>query len=231
MARSRLPIPDTGPCARHPCDACRTCQRGRCCRTDNPEYRLPKLGEWDGPIYGDLGAVARPDGNHVECHACGELFTLVLAHAWKRHDLTGEEYRALFGLRLGDRLSGADYAELAAERTRERVKRGELRAGAPLPRATPEQLSARAQRVAERNRALGRPSLGELIVARLRTDETYRRTRAERAGHRYLTPEERAEIRRLRPGHTIQDLARAYGVSTSRVHRVLREEDHAAPQD
>lgn len=94
-----LTIPTEGCCAGHPCDNCPTCQKGRCCRRDNPDYRLPELGEWDGPIYGELG-VLNDDGEKVECHCCGEWYASVCVHAWHSHDLTADEYKSIFGLPL-----------------------------------------------------------------------------------------------------------------------------------
>jgi hypothetical protein len=35
-----------------------------------PFDQLPKLGDWDGPIHGQLGVLAT-DGDKVECHVCG----------------------------------------------------------------------------------------------------------------------------------------------------------------
>lgn len=89
---------DSSPaCAEHlPCDECRTCAAGRCCRRDNPAYRLPALGSIT-PIHGDLG-VRNDDGARVECHVCGGWFLSVASHSWAAHDVTMAEYRAAFGL-------------------------------------------------------------------------------------------------------------------------------------
>lgn len=35
-----------------------------------PEH-LPALGEWDGPIYGELGVLAVDENDQVQCHVCG----------------------------------------------------------------------------------------------------------------------------------------------------------------
>jgi hypothetical protein len=102
-----LPIVTDGPCAGHGCDGCRTCQRGHCCRRDDPDYRLPKLGDWDGPIYGELGRLA-DHGDTVTCHACGGDFISVAGHAYRAHDLTAAEYRAIFGLGIQRALVAAD---------------------------------------------------------------------------------------------------------------------------
>jgi hypothetical protein len=103
-----LEIKRVGPCAGHPCDNCKICQKGRCCRTDNPNYRLPELGEWDRPIYGELG-VLHDDGEQVECHCCGAWFDALGMHVWKAHNLRPAEYRAIFGLGRTTGLVGPRY--------------------------------------------------------------------------------------------------------------------------
>lgn len=88
-----------GCCKGHPCDNCKTCQSGHCCRRDNPGYKLPKLGDWNNPIYGQIG-VLNDDGGKVECHICGGWFVRLNPHIWRAHDTTSREYKSLFGLRL-----------------------------------------------------------------------------------------------------------------------------------
>jgi predicted nucleic acid-binding Zn ribbon protein len=119
-----LEIAQDGPCAGHPCDRCRRCMGSvpkrlrksrpgvdpRCCRLDNPHYRLPAEGDWDGPVYGTLGVLERDDDG-VECHACGERFRRMSAHVWQAHYLTGREYRAVFGLKLTESLDCDDLRE------------------------------------------------------------------------------------------------------------------------
>ena len=93
------------PCSGHACDGCRTCRSGRCCRRDNVNYQLPGLGDWDGPIYGELG-VLNNDGDKAECHVCGGWFGHLGGHVARAHDLTADEYRAIFGLRAKTKLIG-----------------------------------------------------------------------------------------------------------------------------
>lgn len=100
-----LHIATEGCCEGHPCDNCKTCQAGRCCRRDNPDYKLPELGEWDGPIYGELG-VLNDDGEKVECHCCGEWYLNLATHVWRTHELTPAEYRSIFGLARKCALAG-----------------------------------------------------------------------------------------------------------------------------
>lgn len=103
-----MPIAPDGCCAGHGCDGCHTCRGwpptsrgkgrpGRCCRQDNPHYRLPNEGEWDGQVYGQIG-VRNIVGDEMECHACGLFFRAVGPHAWQAHNLMTAEYRAIFGL-------------------------------------------------------------------------------------------------------------------------------------
>lgn len=64
---------------------------------------LPALGDWDGPIYGELG-VLETDEERVCCHACGRWFKALAHHARQTHLLTSDEYRAIFGLNAGTAL-------------------------------------------------------------------------------------------------------------------------------
>lgn len=83
-------------CSGHECDRCVLCLRGRCCRVDDPDYALPKMGEWQ-PVHGALGVITATD-TRIQCHACGAWYRTLTQHAWAAHDLTSREYRALFGL-------------------------------------------------------------------------------------------------------------------------------------
>lgn len=85
-----------GPCAGHLCDNCATCRHGRCCKRDLGGYHLPDEGDWDGPIFGKIG-VLNDDGGKLECHICGEWRRHLGCHLSK-HDVTADEYRAIFGL-------------------------------------------------------------------------------------------------------------------------------------
>jgi len=75
----------------------------------NPTARkpLPELGDWDGPLYGELGVLAT-DGQRVECHMCGGWYKLLPSHVWRAHGATAAEYRALFGLAAKHGLVSAD---------------------------------------------------------------------------------------------------------------------------
>lgn len=106
-----------GACVDHPCDGCRMCRSGRCCRRDQPDYRLPALGEWT-PVYGELGVLA-VDDDKAQCHACAGWFRNLALHAGRGHDLTAQEYKALFGLNRTTGLVGPSLRErLQANATR-----------------------------------------------------------------------------------------------------------------
>ena len=72
--------------------------------------RLPELGDWEGPLFGELGVLVH-EGDTVQCHACGGYFRSLASHAFLAHGLRGAEYRALFGLRRRTPLIGAALLE------------------------------------------------------------------------------------------------------------------------
>lgn len=137
---TRLELATEGPCKGHLCDNCRICRGGHCCRRDNPNYRLPEIGDWDGPTYGDLGKL-NDDGAKVECHCCGEWFKALQSHIWNKHDLTNDEYRALFGLNRHRGLCSTAYsARLAASPQAQHLKAlGKVTGRDVLAQITPEQ--------------------------------------------------------------------------------------------
>jgi hypothetical protein len=93
-------VTGTEVCVGHPCDSCWRCRRGVCCRRDNPNWRRPQLGDWDGAIYGELGVLtAEEDGERLVCHACGQAYRSLGAHVVQAHQLLAFEYKAIFGLR------------------------------------------------------------------------------------------------------------------------------------
>jgi hypothetical protein len=107
-----LPEDPSTACTDHPCDNCSICRRGPCCRADNPA-RPARLGDWDGPIYGELG-VLESDGDRVCCHACGGWHVQLGSHAFAAHGLTAEIYKIIFGLNVTTGLAGARYREADA---------------------------------------------------------------------------------------------------------------------
>lgn len=163
-----LTVPDAGPCARHRCDACRVCQSGRCCRRDNPDYRLPKLGEWGGPIHAPLGAVVSDDnGDTVRCHACGASYKGIALHAWFIHDLTAGEYKAVFGIPFKTPISSTRTRARFSESAHENIQRGRIDLDAMRERSmvalTQEQQSENGERGntrrAELRKARGLPPI------------------------------------------------------------------------
>lgn len=132
------------PCSGHPCDACRTCGLGRCCRRDNPSYRLPEVGTWQ-PVIGEIGVLAT-DGDKAECHICGRYFGRLGFHAVMAHDVTADEYRALFGLRRTTGLAGPRYAAKMAVLGKAHAGRLREMGAAAMSEMTTEQRSYWAQR-------------------------------------------------------------------------------------
>ena len=83
----------------HPCDGCGACRKGVCCRRTT-ELAWPQLGDWEGPIYGELGVlVTEEDGDRLVCHACGQSYRNLGTHVVQAHQLLAFEYKAIFGLR------------------------------------------------------------------------------------------------------------------------------------
>lgn len=86
--------------------------------------QLPELGEWDGPIHGELGVLAvEPDGSRVQCHACGRWFRFLASHVTQVHRLSADEYRALFGLRAQTGLMSPAMKERRREQTAALLRR------------------------------------------------------------------------------------------------------------
>lgn len=68
---------------------------------------MPEVGEWDGPVFGELGVLTHDDeGIRIQCHACGRWYKLLGTHLVKMHGIDSDEYRAYFGLNMGTRLAG-----------------------------------------------------------------------------------------------------------------------------
>lgn len=116
----------TAPCAGHECDNCGICRQGRCCRRDQPGYRVPELGEWDGPIFGELGVLVHED-DRVQCHCCGRWFKNLASHAALAHGLTADEYHHVFGLKAHTALIGT-----ALQQRRKELATPRLRAYQPM---------------------------------------------------------------------------------------------------
>jgi hypothetical protein len=71
----------------------------------------PQPGEWDGPLYGELG-VLETDGDRVVCLLCGRAFVHLGRHVVLTHRLPADHYRAIAGLRAGT--GGAVHARVPA---------------------------------------------------------------------------------------------------------------------
>ena len=147
---SKLIVPTDGPCKGHPCDNCRICRRGRCCRRDNPHYKLPKEGSWVGRVYGQLGQFAE-HGDRVQCHICGDFSKSVGLHVYC-HDVTPKEYRAYFGLNSTRPLCSTGLSQTLREVTSEKLRNytGRLKGCHAL---SPEQKSSILKGVPRRSEA------------------------------------------------------------------------------
>lgn len=177
-----LELAEIGCCRGHVCDACRTCNTGRCCRNDNPDYRLPSLGDWDGPIYGEVGRLVI-DGDRLECHACGNWFENLATHVRRSHDLLADEYKSIFGLKTSTGLTSPRLRSISASVGRKSMKH--INDNGLRRPPTPEQLSAINKGRSKRPEELR----GELVFSeKMRTDPDFRRSiiraQIERRGRR-----------------------------------------------
>jgi ROS/MUCR transcriptional regulator protein len=137
-----------GPCPGHECDACPRCTRQkspRCCRGDNPDYRLPALGSIT-PFYGALGEIAE-DTTEQQCHVCGLWWKYLAKHTEHAHDLTAVEYRAAFGLAYEQPLKGLALRARLREVADERGLRPPVNPFTGMTRERRQMLSARPYRL------------------------------------------------------------------------------------
>lgn len=209
---SELILATEGPCAGHLCDNCKICQRGRCCRKDDPDYTLPKLGEWDGPIYGELG-ILNDDGQRVECHCCGEWFRGLAAHIVHRHNLLADEYKAIFGLNKGQGLTSAATHEKISINAKTGSGIGRLKAMNDQIRPTPEQLSSMMK--GKKGRLQGNRS--HTIAAKRLYKSGYRLAWTK------LSDDDVREIRRRAPkGHKEKlVVATEFGISVHMIYEIM----------
>lgn len=103
------------------------------------------MGDWDGPLFGQLGVLHLEDGK-IECHCCGRWYRFLATHVWRTHAISADEYRALFGLTARHGLVSPDVSE-RLWRTALRTLRPYYERAADLACSIPfEQRSARARR-------------------------------------------------------------------------------------
>lgn|GEM_PF-6366494 len=103
------------------------------------------MGDWDGPLFGQLGVLHLEDGK-IECHCCGRWYRFLATHVWRTHEISADEYRALFGLTARHGLVSPDMSE-RLRRTALRTLRPYYERAADLARSIPfEQRSAHAHR-------------------------------------------------------------------------------------
>lgn len=211
------------PCRGHPCDSCKTCQDGRCCRQDAPDYRLPEMEDWRRPVFGRLGVFTIIGETQAECHICGQTYKNVGIHATVAHDVTPEEYRAYFGLMATTALACPTVRQQARRNGLAQVPRLKEQGRVYLP--TPEQISkmrqGRGPRLEERldptrRRRLRNLALANLPKARAATHENPEWVTRQRAWMRTLqaqvTPRKRVSL-------ACKVCGSAYEVVPSQVHR------------
>lgn len=95
-------------CSDHECDECATCRAGSCCGDSVYDANLPEQGSWVGPLHAPLGELVETDGL-VQCHACEWKGHALFSHV-RRHGITPEQYRAIFGLNTTTALCSASEA-------------------------------------------------------------------------------------------------------------------------
>jgi len=149
---SNLTVPTEGICAGHKCDACSMCRKGACCRRDRPDYRLPEVGTWPEPMFGELGRLERPDDEHVICHICGGAYKHMGLHANQSHGVWADEYRAYFGLNRLQGLTGRAWARTHSAAASEPERLAFLETVRVIP--TPEQHSATMTGMKERAQSI-----------------------------------------------------------------------------
>jgi transposase len=106
------------------------------------DAELPALGEWDGPVYGELGVLAT-DGTRLECHACGRWYVSLAGHALLAHGLSAAAYRAVFGLKAQTALAGPRLRARRRELADTRLAPYRARVTEVARAQTPEQRAAR----------------------------------------------------------------------------------------
>lgn len=98
---------------------------------------------WTGPVHGEFGTIG-DDGEHVQCHACGEWFHHLAMHINAKHGLNADAYRSAFGLTQNTKLSSQPY----------RRKRRELHADMLREVGEPQRQRIRQMSTEERKKAM-----------------------------------------------------------------------------
>lgn len=113
-------------CSDHPCDRCPRCEAGECCGADVIDANLPEQGSWPAPAHAPVGEIRTTEDGRLVCHVCGEAFHGLYRHL-TAHNLTAEEYRAYFGLKVTEPLASETMREarrlLTPEATEENAER------------------------------------------------------------------------------------------------------------
>jgi hypothetical protein len=150
-----------------------------------PMESPPYPEAWDGPIYGDLGVLAaEPDGKRVQCHACGDWFSLLASHVRQAHGITPASYRALFGLKTQTALAAPQLRERRRELSDGPLRPYRERAGEMGRSHTPEERRARMLGRRLRLEAQLDPARAEAARAGQRNSWQTRYARHGPTGHR-----------------------------------------------
>lgn len=81
---------------------------------------MPAPGDWDRKVFGQFG-VLDVDEFRVVCHACGAELGSLIGHIGKAHDLTADEYRAIFALPSTAALVSAALSRLRREQAADKL--------------------------------------------------------------------------------------------------------------
>lgn len=134
---------------------------------------MPKVGDWDGPIHGQLGQL-EDRGDTVTCHVCGGAYRSLASHIWQAHDVSAAEYRAFFGLGIQRALAAGDLRDLLAARTTAALAEGRLAVDVERLRTQGFRTSEQAAQASERSHSHERPEV-----------DRSRRDHGSRLGQRY----------------------------------------------
>ncbi|MDX2466089.1 MAG: Helicase associated domain protein [Acidimicrobiia bacterium] len=111
-------------------------------------WTLPREAPtWDGPYYGQLGVLAEdPDGEAVQCHICGDWFSLMGTHANHSHGIRAADYRRAFGLRKSTPLASTSYRNNRRKHAAQLVTPDRIEATRAAAEAlTPEEMQRRSR--------------------------------------------------------------------------------------
>lgn len=110
-------------------------------RAEQTDRQGPGLGDWDGPIYGELGVLAT-DEERAQCHICGHWYIFLGRHVVFAHRISCDDYRTIFGLRKAHGLVGPGMREVCRQQAQRNLNGHWKRAGEIIQALPPEQRPA-----------------------------------------------------------------------------------------